>query len=143
MQTFTPPFTVTAECMATVINAHALCLSIADGTGSSGIGVVGGQGITDLDTGFVYSSPQGGSWDIQGRLSPIPPETEVWYTLAIRVDAAGNATVAASSGGHILGQSSQQVGTGPFYVVLGQSSTAQPKPGLNQAYWLAMQVIHG
>jgi len=145
LQKFTPPFTVTAEGMTTQAHAGALLLSIASATGKSGMGIIGGQGTTDQDTGFVYTSPQGGggSWDVRGRLSPIPPDADVWYTLAIRVDAAGNATVATSSGDHILGQATRYAGAGPFYVILGQNATSQQDPGPNQACWLALQVIHG
>jgi hypothetical protein len=145
VQSFEPPFTATAECMVAQANAGALGLSITNASGSSGVGIIGGQGTTDDDTGFVYTSPQdpGGLWGLSGRLSPIPPDSEVSYTLAIRVDGRGNATVAASSGGHILGQATQYAGPGPYYVVIGQSAAGQQNPGPNRACWLALQVIHG
>jgi hypothetical protein len=145
VQSFAPPFTITAEGMTENAHAESMELAIVNDSGASGISLLGGQGNTDEDTGFVFASPSGpaNAWSVAGRLSPIPPDDEVWYTLAIRVDASGNATVAASSDGHILGQATQHVGTGPFHVVLGQSSTGQQPAGPNQAYWLAFQVIHG
>lgn len=145
-QAFSPPFTVTTEALATQLHADPLELAIVSGDGGSGIGIIGGQGVSDADTGFLYASAQGSRsapWAIRGHLSPIAPDESVWYTLAIQVDARGMATVAASSDGHILGQATGQVGPGPFYVTLGQGAGAQQPAGPNQAYWQAFQVIHG
>lgn len=144
VQSFSAPFTVTVEAMAVQTHASSMEVAIADPAGKSGIAVIGSQGAGEQDTGFLYAAPAGaGHWAVQGRLSPMAPDDQLWYTLAIRVAASGAATVAVSSGGHIVGQASRAVGKGPFRVVLGQGASQQQPPGPNQVYWLAFQAIHG
>jgi hypothetical protein len=65
----------------------------------------------------------------------------VVYTLQISVDASGNAWYAVSQGGQVLGAGTQQVGTGPFWLILyqGEGSPVE-SPGPNQAYWLSVSV---
>jgi len=65
------------------------------------------------------------------------PSTNSLYTIQIFVQSSGIATVALfSSTGAALGvQSGLNVGTGPFYLVLGQREGGPRVPGANVATW--------
>ena len=63
------------------------------------------------------------------------------YTLEISVDASGSAQYVVSQGGHVLGQDTAQVGTGPFYVIMEQGEGSPvAHPGPNQAYWKSVSL---
>ncbi|MGO8672671.1 MAG: hypothetical protein ACLQVD_15050 [Capsulimonadaceae bacterium] len=140
---FQPPFTVTAECMAADSRDAALQVGLSNETGSTGICIAGGLDAAGDYSGFTAAGTSGGGWQPLGVLSPIPPEYEVWYTLAVSVDRNGLATAAVSSGDQILGQTTLKIGSGPFHVVLGQRTGVGTTTEPDYSYYVAVQVITG
>lgn len=142
---FKPPFTVTAQYMAGDSNAAPIQLALTNANGTAGVALSGQQGSGENDTGFISSGPRAGQagWDELANISPIAPEEGVWYTLAVSVTARGQATMAVSSGDQVLGETTADIGAGPFYLVLGQGVGAQPASGPNESYCAALQIING
>jgi hypothetical protein len=146
VESFSPPFTVTALCNATSIHGDALRLALSTSDGRSGVslGFVGGLGANGKDARFICAAPHGLglAWSQIGEpLSPLPPAYDIWYVLAIAVDTNGRATAAVSSGDFLIGKASTEVGKGPFYVILAQGAGSQRSPGPNQSYCGVIQVI--
>jgi len=142
VQSFTPPFTLTASGLATSISAGVLQLAISTQNGGSGVDMDGGIGGVAATTGFDYTSPSGFGthWNEVGQLSASAPTLNQLYTLAISVNASGVATVSVNTNGAQLGSATASVGNGPFYVILSEGSGAFSGGSPNQAYWSAIQV---
>ncbi|MBV8371461.1 MAG: helix-turn-helix transcriptional regulator [Candidatus Eremiobacteraeota bacterium] len=140
---FRPPFTVRATVMTTAVNAGAFALLVTSADGGRGVSLTGGKGANDVFTGLTYQSPSGPGthWRLRGKLSePRAPSLNVWYQLAIAVDASGNATLsAAPQGTEARSSTLRALGTGPFYVLLSQGSGAYGS-GPNQAYWRSITI---
>ena len=163
---FTPPFTAVAVVEGTVSNGHTFGFAIASGDASSGVLVYGNLNPTncshlgDCSDPSVCGTPANSaipanqcyygidvkvaknatSWPHVAALY-LTPSVNVFYTLQISVDASGSAQYSVSQGGQLLGQSTAQVGTGPFYVVMEQAEGAPvATPGPNQAYWSSVSV---
>jgi hypothetical protein len=140
---FRPPFIVSATVMATTINAGAFQLLVTSADGGRGVALIGGQGGNDVFTGLTLQSPSGPGthWKLRGKLSePRAPTRNVWYHLAISVDAAGTAmAIAAPQGAEPRRRSIPALGAGPFYVLLSQGSGAHG-PGPNHAYWRSVTI---
>jgi len=65
-----------------------------------------------------------------------------WYTIIVRVEGTGAATVTFSdSQGTVLATKGGLLGTGPFFVVLGQREGAPSAVGPNEAVWSSAEVI--
>jgi hypothetical protein len=139
IQCFIAPFTVTAQCMATSSGIGGL--SISSQNGGSGIAIGGGKGLAKQWIGFWFSSPNGPGtyWQQLGKLSDMAPQPGMWYTFAISVDFSGKATVRLSSGSALIGQAIAAVGTGPFYVILGQT-TGYAYFTPPRTYWRSIQI---
>src|SRR5208283_2463265 len=87
---------------------------------------------------YARAGSNGGDWKKTPALDPTPA-LQIVYTLTIAVDSSGNAQFNVSAGGQVLGQATAQVGTGPFYIIMGQSEGAPvPGPGPNSAVWTSV-----
>jgi hypothetical protein len=71
------------------------------------------------------------------------PAINIPYQLAISVTQGGAASLSVSSGGTVLGTATGTVGTGPFYVILGQWEGLPYTVGPNIADWQSIQVTAG
>jgi len=166
-ESFTPPFTASATVVATVSNGHTFGFAISSANASSGVLVYGNVNPTncshlgdcgDPSTCGSSANPSippnqcyygidaktgrgGGSWAHESKLY-LTPSVNVTYTLQISVDSSGNAQFGVSQGGSVIGSSSAQVGTGPFYIIMEQGEGSPvAHPGPNQAYWMSVSVI--
>ena len=163
---FTPPFTATVTVEGTVSNGHTFGFAMTSADASSGITVYGNLNTQNCSHLGDCGDPSvcgvsansaippnqcyygidakvgtnGSSWTHHGKLYNTP-SVNVVYTLQITVDASGNAWYAASQGGQLLGAVNQQVGAGPFWLIMyqGEGSPVE-SPGPNQAYWLSASV---
>ena len=167
LESFTPPFTVSATVDGTVSNGHTFGFAISSANATSGVLVYGNLNPTNCshlgDCGdpstcgspFNSSVPPnqcyygidakigrgGGSWAHIAKLY-LTPSMNVTYTLQISVDASGNAQFGVSQGGQVLGSSGAQVGTGPFYIIMEQGEGSPVAGhGPNQAYWMSISAI--
>ena len=162
---FAPPFTLTAVVEGTASNGHTFGLAIASAGAASGLLVYGNVNpancshLGDCGDPAVCGTPvnssipanqcyygidvkvaNGTAWPSAAKLY-LTPNLNVFYTLQISVDASGSAVYSISQGGETLGQSTTQVGTGPFYIVLEQAEGAPvPGHGSNQAIWSSVSV---
>ena len=163
---FTPPFTATATVEGTISNGHTFGLAMSSADATSGVTVYGnlnplncshlGDCSDPTACGVPFNSTiapnqcfygidgkvgtNGSSWTHTTKLYRTP-SLNVVYTLQISVDASGNASYAVSQGGQVLGAVSEQVGTGPFWLIIyqGEGSPVEGH-GPNQAYWLSVAV---
>jgi len=163
---FAPPFTLTAVVTGIVSNGHPFVFGISSSDASSGIQMTGNLNPNDCSNEtncgnpttcgnpaspsiapnqcyygiYARTSSAGGKWVKSPALDPTP-SVDVSYTLQIAVDSSGNAQCNVSQPGTVLGSSTAQVGTGPFYLILAQSEGAPvPGPGPNQAFWSAVSL---
>jgi hypothetical protein len=166
VNSFSPPFTATAVVEGTVSNGHTFGFAIASTNASNGVLVYGNLNPTNCSqegncgdpttcgTPANSAVPQnqcyygidaktgkgGGSWPHAAKLY-LTPSVNIFYTLQISVDASGSAQYSVSQGGQVLGQSTAQVGTGPFYIIMEQGEGAPvATPGPNQAYWTSVSL---
>ena len=166
IDSFTPPFTAVAVVEGTVSNGHTFGFAIASAGAGSGVLMYGNLNATncshlgdcgDPDVCGTSADPSippnqcyygidakvaknATSWPHVAKLY-LTPSADVFYTLQISVDASGSAQYSVSQGGQTLGQSTAQVGTGPFYVVIEQAEGSPvASPGPNQAYWSSVSL---
>jgi len=166
VENFTPPFTATAVVEGTVSNGHTFGFAVSSANASSGVLVYGNLNPTNCSNLGDCGDPAvcgnsansntppnqcyygidakvgkgSGSWSHVAKLY-LTPSVDVIYTLQISVDASGNAGFSVSQGGQLLGQSTAQVGTGPFYIILEQAEGSPvARPGPNQAYWMSVSL---
>lgn len=163
VQNFSPPITVTALVKGIVSNGHPFVFGISSQNSSSGVQVTGNLNPDDCSAESNCGNPStcgtpanssiapsqcfygiyaragsnGGNWKKSPPLD-LTPAVEVVYTLTIAVDSSGYAQFNVSAGGQLLGQSTEQVGAGPFYIIMGQSEGVPvPGPGNNSAVWIS------
>jgi hypothetical protein len=163
---FTPPFTVTAVVKGAVSDGHPFVFAISSLDATSGIQITGNLNPNDCSSETNCGNPAtcgtpanptipanqcyygiyarigtgSGNWAKTPVLNSTPSVGLV-YTLGIAVDSSGKAQYNVSQGGQVLGESTTQVGVGPFYVILAQSEGAPvPGPGSNVAYWLSFSM---
>ena len=163
---FTPPFTATAMVEGTISNGHTFGFAISSANASSGVTIYGNLNpmncshLSDCGDpttcGISFNSSisanqcyygidakvgtNGSSWTHHAKLF-LTPSVNVTYTLQISINASGNAWYAVSQSGQVLGAGNEQVGTGPFWLILYQGEGSPVEhPGPNQAYWLSASV---
>lgn len=166
IESFTPPFTASAVVEGSVSNGHTFGFAISSGNASSGVLVYGNLNDTNCSHLGDCGNPAtcgisadssippnqcyygidakvgqaGESWPHTAKLY-LTPSVNVLYSLEISVDASGSAQYSASQGGQVLGASTAQVGTGPFYVIMEQAEGSPvASPGPNQALWLSVSL---
>jgi len=165
IQSFTPPFTMSATVEGTISNGHTFGFAITTSNASRGVLMYGNLNPTncshldDCNDTSVCGIPansaipsnqcyygidakvgNGTAWPHHAKLY-LTPSTNVTYTFEISVDALGSAQYVVSLGGRVLGQDTAQVGTGPFYVIMEQGEGSPvAHPGPNQAYWKSVSL---
>jgi len=167
VQSFTPPLTVTALVEGIVSDGHPFVFGVSSQDSTSGVQITGNLNPNDCSAGTNCGNPStcgtpasssvspnqcyygiyaragttGGAWQKTPALD-LTPAVGVVYTVTIAVDGSGTAQFNVTAAGQILGQETTQVGTGPLYVIMGQSEGAPvPGPGPNSAVWSSVAVI--
>ena len=168
IESFTPPFTATAVVEGTVSRGHTFGFAIASTNASTGVAIIGNLNSTDCSSLgncgdpatcgisanptttpsnqcyygiFARIASEGGKWKKVDPKLDLTPSMGVYYTLQISVDASGSAQYSVSQGGHVINESTAQVGNGPFYIIIEQGEGAPvPGHGPNQAYWLSVSL---
>lgn len=143
---YTPPFRLTAVGTAASVGPGALEIALATADAGAGVGMVGGQGVAPGVTGLamIVAAGPGKPWRLaqdQG-LSRDALTAGKPYEFIIDIDQDGLAHVYVRSAGQVLGAEQVQVGSGPFYVVLGQASWAGASAGgqPNLAQWKGVTI---
>jgi hypothetical protein len=136
---YTPPFTLTTTVTAEEAHGNAFELFLVTVDQSQWINVAG-----NLNPG---NGSYFGVW-VNYDNSRLPylslgnnlysdPSVNSQYTVQLFIDGTGGASVSlyAANGATLGIQSGLQVGTGPFYVILGQREGGPKTPGANVALW--------
>jgi len=166
IESFAPPFTATAVVEGTISNGHTFGFAVSSENASAGVLIYGNLNDTNCSNLGDCGNPNtcgvsadssippnqcyygidakvgktGGSWPHAAKLY-LTPSVDVLYSLQISVDSSGIAQYSVSQGGQILGVSTAQVGTGPFYIIMEQAEGSPvAKPGPNQALWQSVSV---
>ncbi len=161
VQSFAPPFNVTAIVEGIVSNGHTFVFAIASAAASSGLAIIGNLNdencshLGDCGNPSVCGTPYNdtiapnvcyygidvktgsgaGGWSGAPKLY-LTPSLKVFYTVLISVNRTGIAKYSISQAGHVLGTGSTSVGGGPFYVVMEQAEGGPVSGrGANEAYW--------
>lgn len=164
VESFAPPLTVVAVVEGTVSNGHPFIFGMTAANGTAGVEITGNLDPKDCSHEGNCGDPttcgnpanssippnqcyygiygkigtSSGTWVKQRPFLDATPSVGVLYTLQIAINSLGATQYRVSQGGQLLESSTAQVGTGPFYIVLGQSEGAPvPGHGPNQAYWLS------
>ncbi len=166
LASFAPPLTVNALVEGVVSNGHPFVFGISSANASSGVQITGNLNPDDCSNEtncgnratcgipanasippnqcyygiYARIGAGNGTWSKTSRLN-LTPSVRLLYALTISVDASGLAQYSISQGGQVLGESTDSVGTGPFYLILAQSEGAPvPGHGPNQAYWVSVSL---
>ncbi|HYA71398.1 MAG TPA: hypothetical protein VEH28_08560 [Thermoplasmata archaeon] len=166
VQAFSPPFTIDAVVQGTVSNGHPFVFGITSADATSGVQITANLNSRDCSNEtncgnshtcgnpatpsipsnqcyygiYARTASGSGSWTKTPELNETP-SLGAEYTLQFAVDGSGDAQYTVSEAGQVLGQSTDQIGTGPFYVILAQSEGAPvPGPGPNVAYWSSVSL---
>ena len=144
LESFTPPFAVQVQGMATAAHNIPFGLAITSSNGGEGITIFPNWTACCTGVWDQFSQGAGTSWSDYGQNNIYSsPQLNVEYELGISVDASGNANLSIGSGGDTLGSTSKQIGVGPFYVLLYQREGLPDVVGANQAYWQGAKVTSG
>ena len=135
---FSPPFTARVTVKGTIAHGNAFGFYITNDDLSQGIRLEG-----NLNPG---NGEYRGLWIAHGRApgDDVYRQTSLnqWYTVVVSVDANGSGAVTISDprGTVLASRSGLPVGTGPFFVVLGQREGAPFTVGSNEAIWASLRV---
>jgi len=135
VQSYSPPFYVSAGVNASADFGNAASLGILSADGSEGIGILGN--IDPNNTGYYginYAFPLL-NHNVHSAIVK-SPALNTWYGYNISVTSGGSATLAVSSGSTTLGTSpSISVGVGPFYILVFEFEGIPNAPGSDFVNW--------
>jgi len=140
LSTFTAPFTVVTQVMATEGTGDPFEIFLASADFTQFLTVT--ANVNPVYDGIWANAPNISQlWQLGNQFSPpISPAFNTPYQIVIAVDAQGAATVKVKSNGTVLGtMSGLQPGTGPFYLVLGQR-IGNAATGSQVADWSSVRV---
>jgi len=138
-QSFVPPFTAQVTVSGTISNANTYLFELTTADASHFIDVRGNLNPSNIP---YYGMNLLSNVNAGGAFLYTTPSLNVFYTITYTVTATGMATVALTDPtGKVLGtQTNINIGTGPFYAVLGQFEGTPVTIGQNIAVWQQVQV---
>lgn len=141
LPSFEPPFYAQTKVEATASHGGPVAFAIATANGGQGINIVGNLNTSNryYGVGSTISGGSGQTW-IDGVVLDPNPSLDTWYTLSIGLNSTGMATVTVAHGSTVLGSSSTEIGTGTYYLWLGQFVNVPPVNGPNSASWSYVDV---
>ena len=161
LESFAPPFNLTAVVEGTVSNGHTFVFAIASEDAASGLAIIGNlndencSNLGDCGNPSLCGNPYNdsitpdqcyygidvktgngqGGWSTGPKLYRTPA-LDQFYRIWINVSASEVTTFSISQGGVLLGKSTAGVGAGPFYIVMEQAEGGPVSGrGDNVAYW--------
>jgi|GEM_PF-4558654 len=143
VESFSGPFTVRASVTGIEANANPFVLGITNSNASQNIEIAGNLNPQNGNYHGIWGGTANGNNGSLQTDMVANPSINIPYGLEISVASSGAATLSVSSGGTVLGTASGTVGTGPFYVVLGQWEGLPYTVGPNIADWQSAQVTAG
>jgi len=166
ISSFSPPFTATVNVKGTVSNGHPFVFGITSLNASAGVQITGNLNPNDCSAEANCGNPSTCGTPANPSIGPnqcfygiyarignpvknwtktpplnLSPSLGLVYALQISVDTSGIAQFNVTQGGQAIGSWNGPVGSGPFYLIIGQSEgDPVPGPGPNQAYWISASV---
>ncbi len=139
-QSFAPPFAIEVTVMGVVANGNDFWFRIVSPDLSHHLTVYGN--LNPQNTPFYELGAESNS---ASKTLDASPSVNIWYTIGIAVDATGNTTVnVLDPTGALLGSTGVgAIGTGPFYLVLGQFEGYPTTVGPNSCIWQQVVVSAG
>jgi len=139
-QSFAPPFAVEVTVMGVVANGNAFWFRLVSADLSHHLTVYGN--LNPQNTPYYELGAESNS---ATKVLDANPSVNVWYTIGIGVDATGQTTVnLVDPTGTLLGSTGVgAIGTGPFYLVLGQYEGLPRTVGPNTCTWGQVVVSAG
>ncbi len=138
-KTFAPPFTLTATVMGTVANGNAFLINLINASFKQSIEITGNLNPNNVGANHYYGMNVYGSGG-----TPIlyaTPAVNIQYTIVVTIGTTGTAYVELFSGGTLLAfLDGLSIGTGPFYLMLGQFEGLGYTVGPNTAIWQNVEV---
>jgi uncharacterized protein (TIGR03437 family) len=138
-QSFTPPFSAQVTVLGTVSDANTFLFELTTADASHYVVL---RGNLNPNNAPYYGMNLLSNTNTSGAFLYTTPALSVFYTISYTVTAAGMASVVLTDpSGAILGmQSNINIGSGPFYSVLGQFEGTPVTVGANIAVWQQAQV---
>ena len=137
-EAYSAPFQLETSVEGTASAGSAFAVYLANADATKGLSVEGDLSAGDgASYGIWAANGIGASSGNTAVLSPNTPGDNVTYNITMSVDAAGDAAVTVSSSGGSGTVSLGNIGTGPFYAVLGQHEATPTTPGANVANWFS------
>lgn len=138
-RTFTPPFTVTSTVMGTLSNGNTFLVNLVNSNFKQYVQVAGNLNPNNVGA-FHYYGINITSSASSGVLYA-NPSVNVPYTVVMTIGTTGTANVEVFSSGTLQGfQNDIAIGTGPFYLILGQFEGLPYTVGPNTAVWQNVEV---
>lgn len=140
-QSFRAPFTFSATAEGTISHGNTFGIFLVSGDLRQFVAVAcnlssssGYQGVTATVRTNGQSKPAVKIYDT--------PTTGTWYTVAVTIDGGGSGSVTFSTAsGQPLGSYGvEDLGTGPFYVILAQREGLPYSVGPNEAIWRQVSI---
>jgi hypothetical protein len=139
LATFAPPFTLSTTVEGIQAHGNPFAVYLVNSDLSQGFNI---EGNLNSENGNYY-----GIWinSVGNNLFYKNPNIGMRYTIqvSVGVDGSASASLKDSSGVVLASQTGLQVGTGPFYVVLGQREGLPYTVGPNVAVWQSVTVNGG
>ena len=133
---YSAPFQLTTSVRGTQSNGSTFAAYLVNANATKGLSLEGDLNPKDGGNyGIWANNGIGTSSADTAVLSPNTPAINLTYNITLSVDGSGNGTVTVTSSGGSGSASLGNVGTGPFYVVLGQHEGTPAAAGANGANW--------
>ena len=140
IQSFSGPFTAQAQVTGIVSHGNTFVFMVY-GSNSSNVEIMGNL---NPGNGPYYGINEEQNFNQQLIQLVSNPSVNTPYTLSVGVDVSGNTTLTVASGGQSLATTSgNNLGTGPFYVLIGQLEGYPYTAGNNDAQWQYAKVTGG
>lgn len=136
---FSPPFTARATVMGTVAHGNAFVIYV--------VGNGPGQSLKIEANLNPENGQYRGLWIAHGNAPGVNVFQNTvlndWYTLVLSVDAlgVGTANILDSHGSILATKGNYALGTGSFFLILGQREGAPFTVGPNEAVWSSVEVV--
>jgi hypothetical protein len=127
---FSTPFVASTRVLGKLSNGNPFVFGISTSDGSKNMIIAGNLNSSNPYYGINYGAAGGPSHKLVSN-----PEIGKWYKLYISVNSTGYAKLTVLSDAVVLGEATTKVGTGHFYVMLGQFERSPNGTGQNQANW--------
>jgi hypothetical protein len=138
IQSFSEPFTLQATVTGIESDGNPFVLGISNADNSQNVEIAGD--LNPANDGYYAIWEGTSNGQALGTKLVDNPAVDITYTLQILLDQSGMATLSVYLSDSLLGSTTDSVGAGPFYVVLGSWEGLPYTVGANVADWDSIQL---